>query len=46
VILEGFVGERCLQNSFYKSDFNVNIFKNTGGVVKGFNGKDEEYAKF
>jgi hypothetical protein len=43
---EGFVGERCLQNSFNKSDFNVNIFKNTGGVVKGFNGKDEEYAKF
>jgi hypothetical protein len=43
---EGFVGERCLQNSFNKSDFNVNVFKNTGGVVKGFNVKEEEYAKF
>jgi len=43
---EGFVGERCLQNSFNKSDFNVNVFSNTGGAVKGFNGKDDEYAKF
>jgi hypothetical protein len=43
---EGFVGERCLQNSFNKSDFNVNVFKNTESVVKGFNIKQEEYAKF
>jgi hypothetical protein len=43
---EGFVGERCLQNSFNKSDFNVNIFKNSQGAVKGFNVKEEEYAKF
>jgi hypothetical protein len=43
---EGFVGERCLQNSFNKSDFNVNVFKNTESVVKGFNVKEEEYAKF
>ena len=43
---EGFVGERCLQNSFSKSDFNVNVFKNTESVVKGFNIKQEEYAKF
>jgi len=35
-----------VQNSFNKSDFNVNVFKNTGGVVKGFNVKEEEYAKF
>ena len=43
---EGFVGERCLQNSFNKSDFNVNVFKNIGGSVNGFNEKDKEYAKF
>lgn len=43
---EGFVGTRCLQNSFSKSNFNVNIFKNSKGSVKGFNVKEEEYAKF
>jgi len=43
---ENFVGERCLQNSFNKSDFNVNIFKNNGGSVNGFSEKDDGYAKF
>jgi len=43
---EGFVGARCLQNSFNKNDFNINVFKNSESVVKGFNVKEEEYAKF
>ena len=42
---EGFVGEKCLQNSFNKSDFNINVFKNTNNVV-GYNGSQEDYAKF
>jgi len=43
---EGFVGERCLQNSFGKADFNVNIFKNNN-VVAGYNeNNSNNYAKF
>jgi len=42
---EGFVGEKCLQNSFNKSDFNINVFKNTNNVV-GYNETQEDYAKF
>lgn len=42
---EGFVGERCLQNSFGKPDFNVNIFKNNN-VVDGYSENNTNYAKF
>ena len=42
---EGFVGERCLQNSFNKSDFNINVFQNTNSVT-GYSENQEDYAKF
>jgi hypothetical protein len=42
---EGFVGERCLQNSFDKADFNVNIFKNNNQEVKGYT-DNSNFAKF
>jgi hypothetical protein len=41
---EPFVGERCLQNSFNKADFNVNIFKNNNQEVKGYS-DDSNFAK-
>ena len=41
---EGFVGERCLQNSFDKADFNVNIFKNNNQEVKGYS-DDSNFTK-
>ena len=42
---EPFVGERCLQNSFDKADFNVNIFKNNN-VIDGYSENNNNYAKF
>lgn len=42
---EGFVGERCLQNSFCKSDFNVNLFNNNN-TVDGYSKNNNNYAKF
>ena len=42
---EPFVGERCLQNSFDKADFNVNIFKNNN-VINGYSENNDNYAKF
>lgn len=42
---EGFVGERCLQNSFDKADFNINIFKNNN-VITGYSENNNNYAKF
>ena len=42
---EPFVGARCLQNSFDKADFNVNIFKNNNQEVKGYT-DDSNFAKF
>jgi hypothetical protein len=47
-VTEGFVGERCLKNSFRKSDFNVGVFTNNS-VVSGYNSSDnnsDNYAKF
>ncbi len=37
---EGFVGSKCLQNSFGKSDFNVNVFKSNSKGVKGYSDMD------
>ena len=42
---EPFVGAKCLQNSFNKADFNVNIFKNNNQEVKGYT-DDSNFAKF
>jgi hypothetical protein len=46
-VTEGFVGERCLKNSFRKSDFNVGVFTNNS-EVSGYNSNntDDNYAKF
>jgi len=47
-VKESFVGERCLKNSFRKSDFNVGVFTNNS-VVSGYNSSDsniDNYAKF
>ena len=46
-VTEGFVGERCLKNSFRKSDFNIGVFTNNTGV-SGYSDSDinENYAKF
>lgn len=46
-VKESFVGERCLKNSFRKSDFNVGIFTNNTEVT-GYSSSDinENYAKF
>ena len=46
-VTEGFVGERCLKNSFRKSDFNVGVFTNNN-EVSGYNSNntDDNYAKF
>jgi hypothetical protein len=43
---EGFVGERCLQNSFDKCDFNVKIFKDNNSNVDGYSKNSSNYAKF
>ena len=43
---EGFVGEKCLQNSFDKADFNVNVFKNTNTVNGYSKNSNDNYAKF
>ena len=43
---EGFVGERCLQNSFGKCDFNVKIFKDNNSIVDGYSENSSNYAKF
>ena len=44
---EPFVGERCLQNSFGKSDFNVKVFKNNNSNVAGYSKNiSDNYAKF
>jgi hypothetical protein len=43
---EGFVGERCLQNTFGKSQFNVNIFKDTTKNIKGYNNNNKNYVTF
>ena len=37
---EGFVGSKCLQNSFGKSDFNVNVFETNSKGVKGYSDMD------
>jgi 2-oxo-4-hydroxy-4-carboxy--5-ureidoimidazoline (OHCU) decarboxylase len=42
---EPFVGSKLIKHVFDKSNFNVNIFKNTNKVL-GFNGNDMNYAKF
>lgn len=42
---EEFVGSKLTKNVFDKSNFNVNIFKNTNQVL-GFNENDMDYAKF
>lgn len=42
---EGFVGEKCLKNSFCKSDFNVNVFNNNN-TVSGYSANNANYAKF
>jgi hypothetical protein len=43
---EGFVGEKCLQNSFSKADFNINVFKNNN-TISGYNDNNSNnYAKF
>lgn len=46
-VTENFVGERCLKNSFRKSDFNVGVFTNNTEVA-GYSSSDinENYAKF
>jgi hypothetical protein len=46
---EGFVGEKCLQNSFNKADFNVNVFKENNNTISGYsenNSNSNNYAKF
>lgn len=43
---EGFVGEKCLQNSFCKSEFNVNVFKKNGNVDGYSEANNDNYAKF
>lgn len=43
---EGFVGEKCLQNSFDKAEFNVNVFKNTNTINGYSDMSNENYAKF
>ena len=45
---EGFVGSKCLQNSFGKPDVNVNIFQNNNNnkEVKGYSDIDNNFAKF
>ena len=43
---EPFVGERCLKNSFCKSDFNVNLFNNNNNTVDGYSENNNNYAKF
>ena len=44
---ESFVGSKCLQNSFGKSDFNVNIFKGNNKTPDGYNDMDNHnFAKF
>ena len=43
---EGFVGEKCLKNSFCKSDFNVNLFNNNNNTVTGYSENNTNYAKF
>lgn len=42
---EEFVGSKLLKNVFDKSNFNINIFKNSNKVL-GFNQNDTNYAKF
>jgi hypothetical protein len=42
---EGFVGERCLQNSFNKCDFNINVFKNNHNI-NAYNDKQMDYTEF
>jgi len=46
-VTESFVGERCLKNSFRKSDFNIGVFTNNN-VVSGYSSNDinNNYAKF
>ena len=43
---EGFVGSKCLQNSFGKPDVNVNLFQNNNKEVKGYSDIDNNFAKF
>jgi len=44
---EGFVGSKCLQNSFGKSDFNVNVFETNSKGVKGYSDMDNtSFATF
>ena len=44
---ESFVGSKCLQNSFGKSEFNVNIFKGNNKKPDGYNDMDNNnFAKF
>ena len=42
---EEFVGSKLTKNVFDKSNFNVNVFKNSNQVL-GFNENDIDYAKF
>lgn len=45
-VKESFVGERCLKNSFRKSDFNIGVFNNNA-EVSGYNSSNNDnYAKF
>jgi hypothetical protein len=41
---EGFVGEKCVKNSFSNSDFKVNMFNNNN-TVSGYS-ENNNYAKF
>lgn len=44
---EGFVGEKCVQNSFNKADFNVNVFKENNNTISGYSeNNSNNYAKF
>lgn len=44
-VKESFVGERCLKNSFRKSDFNIGVFNNNV-EVSGYNSNNNNYVKF
>ena len=45
-VKESFVGERCLKNSFRKSDFNIGVFNNNV-EVSGYNSSNNNnYVKF